>query len=114
MTPVDLAAAAAALPAAWNSHPLGRVGGAAVKVLRMDGRPLDTESHPTAEALLVLDGRLELVVDGTETTVGPGEMAWVPAGARHSVRAGSRGTLVIVEVPEEQPGHPTTENGEAP
>ncbi len=98
--PVDLAAVAAALPAAWSSRLLGQVGGAAVKVLRMDGRTLDTEHHPTAEALLVLDGRLELVVDGAESTVGPGGLAWVPAGARHAVRPGSHGTLVIVEVPE--------------
>lgn len=98
--PVDLTAAAAALPDAWSSRLLGHVGSAAVKVLRMDGQPLDVEHHPTAEALLVLDGRLELVVDGAGTTVGPGGLAWVPAGARHAVRPGSRGTLVIVEVPE--------------
>ncbi|MFD0532094.1 cupin domain-containing protein [Kitasatospora arboriphila] len=56
-TPVDLAAAAAALPDAWSSRLLGHVGSAAVKVLRMDGQPLAIEHHPTAEALLVLDGR---------------------------------------------------------
>ncbi|MYV62032.1 cupin domain-containing protein [Streptomyces sp. SID4931] len=46
---------------------------------------------------MVLDGRLELSVDGDEVTVGPGEMYVVGAGAAHAVRPGSRGTLVIVE-----------------
>ncbi|MGW0701707.1 GNAT family N-acetyltransferase [Streptomyces sp. NPDC002867] len=51
------------------------------------------------EVLLVLEGRLELSVQGAEVTVGPGEMYVVAAGARHAVRTGSHGTLVIVEGP---------------
>ncbi|MEU0742579.1 cupin domain-containing protein [Streptomyces sp. NPDC006134] len=99
MSSIDLAGTAAALPAAWSSRPLGRVGTACVKVLRMDGSPVREESHGADEVLLVLDGRLELVVEGTEVTVEAGEMYRVPAGARHAVRPGSRGTLVIVEEP---------------
>ncbi|MFD4137811.1 cupin domain-containing protein [Streptomyces sp. NPDC058572] len=49
--------------------------------------------------LLVLDGRLELLVEGIEVAVETGEMYRVPAGARHAVGPGSRGTLVIVEEP---------------
>ncbi|MDY0816632.1 cupin domain-containing protein [Kitasatospora purpeofusca] len=98
--PIDLSAAASALPAPWASHLLGQVGTAAVKVLRMDGRPLPVESHADPEVLLVLDGRLELLLNGAELTVGPGELQLIPAHAAHAVRPGSRGTLLIVEVPE--------------
>ncbi|MEU9112641.1 cupin domain-containing protein [Streptomyces sp. NPDC048483] len=76
---------------------LGRVGSACVKVLRMNGLPVAEESHDDAEALLVLDGRLELDVDGDRVPVGAGELYLVPAGTRHAVRPGSHGTLLIVE-----------------
>ncbi|MEU5978879.1 cupin domain-containing protein [Streptomyces sp. NPDC047315] len=100
MSPINVFEAASALPDAWSSRVLGRVGTASVKVLRMDDKPLEAESHGTAEMLFVLVGKLELVVDDVDVTVGPGGMYCVPAGARHAVRPGSWGTLVIVEVPE--------------
>lgn len=101
MSVVNLTEAAAGLPEAWSSLILGRVGTACVKVLRMDEMPVAEESHDVAEALLVLDGRLELVVDGTPLSVRAGELFLVAAGAVHTVGPGSRGTLLIVEVPEE-------------
>ncbi|MEV4560341.1 cupin domain-containing protein [Kitasatospora sp. NPDC049285] len=101
MTVVNLPETATGLPEAWSSLPLGRVGAACVKVLRMDEMPLAEESHAAAEALLVLDGRLELVVDGAPVPVQAGELFIVPAGTTHAVGPGSRGTLVIVELPEE-------------
>ncbi|MGW1077348.1 cupin domain-containing protein [Streptomyces sp. NPDC002537] len=97
MNVIDMPGTAAELPDAWNSLLLGRVGRTAVKVLRMDGRPLEPESHDTAEALLVLDGTLRLVADGIEVEVCAGEMCIIEAGAEHAVRPGSIGTLVIVE-----------------
>ncbi|WP_406114634.1 cupin domain-containing protein [Kitasatospora purpeofusca] len=100
LNPIDLSATASALPAAWESQLLEQVGTAAVKVLRMGGRPLPVESHDNPEVLLVLDGRLELLLDGAELTVGPGELHRIPARVPHAVRPGSRGTLLIVEVPE--------------
>lgn len=101
MSAVNLVETAASLPAAWSSHRLGLVGAACVKVLRMDELPVGEESHGAAEALLVLDGRLELEIDGTPVSVQAGELFMVAAGAAHAVRPGSRGTLVIVDVPEE-------------
>ncbi|WP_030411623.1 cupin domain-containing protein [Streptomyces sp. NRRL S-1448] len=101
MSVSNLFRTAAALPDAWSSRSLAEVGTATVKVLRMNQLPLAEEAHRTPEVLLVLDGTLELTVDDVEVTVGPGEMYGVPAGARHAVRPGSHGTLVIVEVPEE-------------
>ncbi|MFI5617988.1 cupin domain-containing protein [Streptomyces sp. NPDC051567] len=100
MSVTDLMGTAAGLAEAWNSRELGRVGEARVKVLRMDEMPVEEESHAAAEALLVLDGRLELTVDGVEIPVRQGELFMVPARTVHAVRPGSTGTLVIVELPE--------------
>ncbi|CAM5584759.1 cupin domain-containing protein [Streptomyces abikoensis] len=100
MTVINLNDTAAALPDAWRSRVLGRVGTACIKVLRMSELPGEEERHDAPEALLVLDGRLELVVGGETVTVGTGGLYVVPAGTRHAVRPGSRGTLVIVELEE--------------
>lgn len=99
MSPINVTETAAALAAAWNSHSLGTVGTACVKVLRMDGSPVQEETHEADEILLVLDGRLELLMEGTEVAVETGEMYRIPAGTRHAVSPGSHGTLVIVEEP---------------
>ncbi|MFG2488495.1 MULTISPECIES: cupin domain-containing protein [Streptomyces] len=99
MSSINVLEAAAALPVAWNSSSLGEVGTACVKVLRMDGSPVQEEAHGADEILLVLDGRMELLVEGVEVAVEAGEMYRVPAGARHAVGPGSHGTLVIVEEP---------------
>ncbi|MDF3294370.1 cupin domain-containing protein [Streptomyces silvisoli] len=94
---VDIRRTAAQLPDAWSSLLLAQVASTAVKVLRMDGRPLVSESHDTAEALLVVDGTLHLVADGIEIEVRAGEMYIVEAGVEHAVHPGSQGTLVIIE-----------------
>ncbi|MFD7540230.1 cupin domain-containing protein [Streptomyces sp. NPDC059819] len=101
MSAVNLAEMAAGLPEAWSSRRLGMVGAACVKVLRMDGQPVEEERHGATEALLVLDGRLELEVEGLSVSVQAGEVFLVAAEAAHAVRPGSWGTLVIVELSEE-------------
>ncbi|MGA5816697.1 cupin domain-containing protein [Kitasatospora sp. NPDC094028] len=100
---VDVNERAAGLPGAWRSVVLGAVGTAVVKVLRMDGRELPEEVHGTAEVLYVTEGALELRLGGVDLTVSVGELCQVPAGVPHAVRAGSRGALLIVEVPEQEP-----------
>ncbi|GKQ40726.1 cupin domain-containing protein [Streptomyces sp. A012304] len=97
MSSINVVETAAALPAAWSSCCLGQVGATCVKVLRMDSGPVQEEAHGADEVLLVLDGRLELLVEGAEVAVETGGMYRVPAGALHAVRPGSHGTLVIVE-----------------
>ena len=98
MTWMNLMSEAAALPQAWRSRVLGRVGQANVKVLRMDAMPLEEESHPYDEALLVLEGTMELTVPSGPITVRTGELYLVPAQTPHAVREGSQGTLLIVDL----------------
>ncbi|MEU7047202.1 hypothetical protein J3S85_07070 [Streptomyces lavenduligriseus] len=43
-----------------------------MKLLRMDGTPVREEAHGTAGILIVLDGRMELAVQGDPVAVGPG------------------------------------------
>ncbi|WP_258044511.1 cupin domain-containing protein [Streptomyces sp. SM11] len=66
------------------------------------------ERHSEPEALLVLDGLLELSVDGAAVTVGPGELYVVGAGVAHAVRPGSRGTLIIMDT---ECGHAVSGDG---
>ncbi len=95
---MNLVSEAAALPQSWRSRVLGQVGPANVKVLRMDALPLEEELHPYDEALLVLEGIMELTVSGEPLSVRAGELYLVKARTPHSVREGSQGTLVIIDL----------------
>lgn len=93
----NLIALAASLDDAWRSRIVGQAAGANLKVVRMDGRAYPNESHPFDEALLVLEGRMNLELGGSVTSVGAGELYIVPAGTPHAVAEGSHGILVIVD-----------------
>lgn len=95
---VDLRALAASLPGAWRSSLLARIGGAQIKLLRMDGRAYPDETHDAPEALLVLEGCCRLTVDGRPEPIEAGHLRLVPAGTRHGVDAGSHGLLLIVDL----------------
>jgi quercetin dioxygenase-like cupin family protein len=84
-----------------DSVPMGLAPGldpSSVKVIRMHGLPLREESHPSPEALLVLDGHLELDVCGSPVSLSKGELYLLPAGTPHTARRGSHGTLAIVQL----------------
>jgi quercetin dioxygenase-like cupin family protein len=98
MSLYNLDALAADLPEAWRSRVIARIGEANLKVARMDSLPLDAETHPYAEGLLVIDGQLNLQLAGQPLTVRRGELYVVPAGLPHAVAAGSSGTLLIVDI----------------
>ncbi|GAB3319706.1 cupin domain-containing protein [Luteimonas notoginsengisoli] len=93
----NLVALASSLPQAWQSRIVGRPAGANFKVVRMDGRAYPNESHSFDEALLVLEGHMNLQFGTAITRVGAGEVYIVPAGVPHAVAEGSHGTLVIVD-----------------
>lgn len=93
----NLISESAALPVAWRSTVLGKAGGAQVKVLRMDACDYPDETHDFTEALLVLDGQMNLDIHGEIVAVKAGELYLVPAHTPHAVAAGSRGTLIIID-----------------
>ncbi|WP_106805034.1 cupin domain-containing protein [Pseudomonas sp. S5D5] len=95
---LDFSAIAAQLPDTWKSTRLGQVGPARIKVLRMDERAYEEETHDYNEGLLVVSGQLRLRIGAEEIRVQAGQMYLVPAGTAHAVLAGSQGTLVIIDV----------------
>ena len=82
---------------AWKSSVLVKVGGANIKVMRMDGAPYPDESHDYPEGLLVVDGQLNLTIGPDAITIRAGEIFIVPVGVAHAVAPGSIGTLVIFD-----------------
>jgi quercetin dioxygenase-like cupin family protein len=97
MNKTDLLEEASTLPDTWRSVVVGRAGGANVKVLRMDEGAYPRETHEFDEALLVLDGQMNLEIDSRVLPVHRGEVIIVPAGVPHAVALGSHGTLVIID-----------------
>ncbi|MDQ1834783.1 cupin domain-containing protein [Massilia scottii] len=97
----DLTSLASALPRAWQSTVLGRVGPARVKLLRMDEMAYGEETHDDNEALLVISGRMMLEAAGHPVTVEAGHLYLIEAGVAHTVLAGSHGSLVIIDVAPE-------------
>ena len=93
----DLLALASSLPDAWRSRIVGKAAGANLKVVRMDGCGYPAESHAFDEALLVLEGQMNLMLDDEVIAVRSGEVYIVPAGLPHAVAEGSHGTLVIFD-----------------
>lgn len=98
MMKIDLLTTANGLPDAWRSRVISHVGNAQIKLLRMDTSPHAEEVHDYNEALLVLQGKLVLFVEGQCRTLNAGELLMVEAGQPHAVCAGSNGSLLIVDV----------------
>jgi quercetin dioxygenase-like cupin family protein len=56
-------------------------------------------SHPQEEVWDVIDGELEVTVDGETAIARPGVVAIVPPHAPHSLRALSDGRAIVVDHP---------------
>jgi quercetin dioxygenase-like cupin family protein len=63
----------------------------------MDDRAYPNETHAFAEALLVLEGQMNLELQDEIISIKRGEVFIVPAGTPHAVAPGSHGTLVIID-----------------
>jgi quercetin dioxygenase-like cupin family protein len=63
------------------------------------GSSIHEHFHPQEEVYEVLDGELELTIDGVAHVARPGIAAMVPGGSRHSVKALSDGRVLIVDSP---------------
>ena len=63
------------------------------------GATIHEHFHPQEEIYEVIEGRLELTIDGETHIVSSGVVAIVPPNARHSVKALSDGRAIIVDFP---------------
>jgi quercetin dioxygenase-like cupin family protein len=63
------------------------------------GASIHEHFHPQEEVWEVIEGELEITVDGTPGIMRPGIAAIVPANVRHSVKALTSGRAIIVDYP---------------
>jgi len=63
------------------------------------GASIHEHHHPQEEVYEVIEGELELRIDGVAHTARPGFVAIIPANVRHSVRAITAGRAIIVDYP---------------
>lgn len=63
------------------------------------GSSIHEHSHPQEEVYEVIEGELEVTVDGVARVLKPGLVAIVPSNARHSVKALTDGRAIIVDCP---------------
>jgi quercetin dioxygenase-like cupin family protein len=63
------------------------------------GSSIHEHFHPEEEVYEVIAGELEVTIDGKSEIAKPGVVAIVPANSRHSVRALTDGSLIVVDHP---------------
>ncbi len=63
------------------------------------GASIHEHYHPEEEVYVLLEGELELTIDGVPHIAKPGMVAIVPSNARHSVMALTDGSAMIVDHP---------------
>jgi quercetin dioxygenase-like cupin family protein len=63
------------------------------------GSSIHDHFHPQEEVYEVIEGELEVTIDGVTQTARPGVVAIVPANVRHSVKALTDGRAIIVDYP---------------
>ena len=63
------------------------------------GSSIHEHHHPQEEVYVVIEGELELTVEGIAQIARPGVVAIVPPDVRHSVKALTDGRAIIVDSP---------------
>ena len=63
------------------------------------GASIHEHFHPEEEVYEVIEGELEISIDGAVQNARPGLVAIVPANVRHSVKALTDGRAIIVDHP---------------
>ena len=66
------------------------------------GAAIHEHFHPEEEVYEVIDGELEITIDGVAQIARPGLVAVVPANARHSVKALTEGRMIVVDHPRRE------------
>jgi len=79
----------------WKTHP-GVDGELSIVVVDMDeGKMTPLHTHPIAESLWVLDGRIRYHIDGREHLLEAGDFVLVPANVPHAFRVTSAKSKVL-------------------
>lgn len=63
------------------------------------GASIHEHFHPQEEVYEVIEGELEITIDGVTQVARPGIVAIVPGNARHSIKALTDGRAIIVDYP---------------
>jgi len=63
------------------------------------GASIHEHFHPQEEVYEVIEGELEVTIDGAAQIARPGIVAIVPGNVRHSVKALTDGRAIIVDYP---------------
>jgi quercetin dioxygenase-like cupin family protein len=63
------------------------------------GSSIHEHFHPQEEVYEVIEGELEVTIDGAAEVVHPGLVAIVPPNVRHSVKALTDGRAIIIDYP---------------
>ena len=101
---IDVNAEAAAVGDEWVNQTLTTVNDAMVRLGVVEGRFHWHKHDGEDEFFLVLDGELEIEVEGGETFVlGPHQGVTIPRGVMHRPRAPKRTVIVMVEPATVQP-----------
>jgi len=66
------------------------------------GSSIHEHFHPQEEVWEVIEGEIEVTIDGVAQIARPGLVAIVPGNVRHSVKALSDGRAIIVDYPLRQ------------
>jgi quercetin dioxygenase-like cupin family protein len=63
------------------------------------GASVHEHEHPNEEVWNVIEGELEVTIDGAAQRAGPGSAAIIPFNSRHAVRARTAGRALVVDHP---------------
>src|SRR5215469_4684121 len=63
------------------------------------GSSVHEHFHPQEEVWEVIEGEIEVTIDGVAQIAKPGVVAIVPSGVRHSIKALTAGRAIIVDYP---------------
>jgi len=80
----------------WRPKNLTKVH---IQILFKRGSSIHEHFHPQEEVYEVIEGELEVTIDGQTQIAKPGVVAVVPPNARHSVKALTDGRAIIVDHP---------------
>lgn len=96
--PAELLKLGHGLPKGWRSHIVGEIQGVELKLFKLDEAGLPEECHPAYdEGLLVIEGALQLEIDGIVLEMRTGDYQTIPAGKPHRILPGCSGTMLLLD-----------------